>query len=131
MSSNIDITNAELVILNVLWDSSPQLSAEIVATIQKDNDWHERTIKTLLSRLVKKGAVDFHKSGRAYHYFPLVDQQDYQTRVSSSIIDRLFSGRISGLVSGFAQQRDLSRDDVESLKRIIAEWEEQQESGND
>ncbi|RUO66978.1 BlaI/MecI/CopY family transcriptional regulator [Idiomarina ramblicola] len=131
MNSNIDISNAELTILKVLWESSPRLSADIVIDVQKTHDWHEKTIKTLLSRLVKKGAVDFEKSGRAYCYSPRVNQQDYQKRVSSTLVDRLFSGRLSGLVSGFAQQRDLSRDDVESLKRIIAEWEEQQEQNND
>ncbi len=122
MASTIDISNAELIILNALWQSSPQLSADIVKGIQKDNDWHEKTIKTLLGRLVKKSAVDFDKAGRVYHYYPLVDQQDYQQRVSLSIVDRLFSGRISDLVSGFAQQRQLSHDDVESLKQIIADW---------
>ncbi|RUO79970.1 transcriptional regulator [Idiomarina tyrosinivorans] len=131
MPSNIDISNAELEILNVLWESSPQFSADIVKTVQQTNDWHEKTIKTLLSRLVNKGAIDFHKSGRAYRYFPLVDQKDYQTKVSSTIVDRLFSGRLSGLVSGFAQQRNLSREDVESLKRIIADWEQQQEQSDD
>lgn len=131
MPSTIDISNAELVILNVLWQSSPQRSAEIVKAIQKDNDWHEKTIKTLLGRLVKKGAVDFHKAGRAYHYYPLVEQHDYQQQVSSTIVDRLFSGRISTLVSGFAQQRELSHDDVESLKQIIADWEQQQGKDND
>ena len=97
MASTIDISNAELIILNALWQSSPQLSADIVKGIQKDNDWHEKTIKTLLGRLVKKSAVDFDKAGREYHYYPLVDQQDYQQRVSLSIVDRLFSGRISDL----------------------------------
>lgn len=131
MPKTIDITNAELAILHVLWASSPQLSADIVNKVQQNNDWHEKTIKTLLSRLVKKGAVDFNKSGRAYQYYPLVDQQNYQQHVSSTIVDRLFSGRVSGLVSGFAKQRDLSQEDVESLKKIIADWEQQKGPGND
>lgn len=131
MSSTIDISNAELVVLDVLWNDAPLLSADIVSEVKKTNDWHDKTIKTLLSRLVKKGAIDYQQVGRAYRYFPLVQQADYQQRVSSSVVDRLFSGKVSGLVSGFAQQRDLSQEDVDSLKDIIAQWEKRQESNND
>ena len=131
MKQSADISNSELVILKALWTSSPLLSADIVADVQRSEDWHEKTIKTLLNRLVKKGAVDFQKSGRAYQYFPLIKQAEYQQRVSSSIIDKLFSGRVAGLVTGFAEQRKLSRDDVDSLKQIIAQWEQQQERDDD
>lgn len=131
MKQSADISNSELVILKALWTSSPLLSADIVADVQRSEDWHEKTIKTLLNRLVKKGAVDFQKSGRAYQYFPLIKQAEYQQQVSSSIVDKLFSGRVAGLVTGFAEQRELSRDDVDSLKQIIAQWEQQQERDDD
>lgn len=126
MATPTDITNAELIILKVLWESSPLLSADIVSRVQRHEDWHEKTIKTLLNRLVKKQAVSFEKSGRAYQYFPAIKKAEYQQAISSRLIDKVFSGRISSLVSGFAQHRNLSNEDVASLKQIIAEWEQQE-----
>lgn len=124
MANSIDISNAELVILKVLWQQSPLLSADVVTQVQRTESWHEKTIKTLLNRLVKKHAIDFHKEGRAYLYFPRVSEHDYQKQVSSSVVDRVFSGRVSGLVAGFAEQRSLTAEDVDSLKSLIASWEQ-------
>ncbi|RTE86596.1 MULTISPECIES: BlaI/MecI/CopY family transcriptional regulator [Gammaproteobacteria] len=131
MTKANDISNAELTILKVLWKSSPIRSAEVVAQVQEVEAWHEKTVKTLLNRLVKKGAVSFEKEGRSYSYFPLIAEQDYQKQMSTSLVDRVFSGKISGLVSGFAEQRNLDAEDIESLKQLIDAWEEKQDGKPD
>lgn len=130
MSVAVDVSNAELVVLKVLWQSAPQQSAEIVRQVQQKENWHEKTIKTLISRLVKKNAVGFNKTGRAYEYYPLIKQADYQRQVSTNLINKAFSGRLSGLVAGFAEQGELSKEEVDSLKAIIEQWEEQQGGGD-
>ena len=128
MTEPVEISNAELVILNVLWQQAPLLSADIVLRVQQQEDWHEKTIKTLLNRLVKKGALSFEKDGRAYRYSPILAQQDYQQRAGSKLINNLFAGSVAGLVAGFAQQGQLSDQDVAQLKAIIAEWEQQEDT---
>ncbi|WP_369742794.1 BlaI/MecI/CopY family transcriptional regulator [Pseudidiomarina sp. PP-1MA] len=128
MTEPVEISNAELVILNVLWQQAPLLSADIVLRVQQQEDWHEKTIKTLLNRLVKKGALSFEKDGRAYRYSPILAQRDYQQRAGSKLINNLFAGSVAGLVAGFAQQGQLSDQDVAQLKAIIAEWEQQEDS---
>jgi predicted transcriptional regulator len=75
---------------------------------------------------VAKQAIGFDKDGRAYRYYPLVAQTDYQQKESRSFIDKVFGGRLAPLVAGFAGQKQLSADDIAELKQVIAQWEQEQ-----
>ena len=121
-----EISQAELEVLKVLWAKSPQSANEVVAVLADASEWHEKTVKTLLNRLVAKAAVGFEKDGRAYLYYPLVLQADYQQKESQSFIQRVLSGRITPLVAGFAKQQKLDASDVAEPKQLIADWEKDQ-----
>lgn len=125
----IEISNAELSVMQVLWQQRQPLSAnDVVTALGNAKDWHEKTVKTLLNRLVSKGALGYEKDGRAYQYFPLIAEQDYQLEQSRSFVERIFSGRIAPLVAGFASQKKLTEDDVAQLKQLISEWEQEQKN---
>ncbi|MBW8184221.1 BlaI/MecI/CopY family transcriptional regulator [Shewanella nanhaiensis] len=120
-----EISNSELAVLNLLWHSSPMSSSEVVAQLDKSKQWHEKTVKTLLNRLVKKEAIGFEKQGRSYLYHPLIDQGEFQLKESQSFIERVFSGKLTPLVAGFAKENKLSSDDIAELKQLIDNWEEE------
>ncbi|MDP5144095.1 BlaI/MecI/CopY family transcriptional regulator [Rheinheimera baltica] len=122
----IEISNAELSVMQVVWQRQPISANDVIAGLGDDNDWHEKTVKTLLNRLVSKGALGFNKDGRAYLYYPLITEQDYQLQQSRSFVDRLFAGKVAPLVAGFASQNKLKPDDVQQLKQLIADWEQEQ-----
>ncbi|MFD2167818.1 BlaI/MecI/CopY family transcriptional regulator [Thalassotalea euphylliae] len=118
-----DISNAELEVLGVLWQKNPISANDIIEQLNQEREWHEKTVKTLLNRLVKKGAIGFEKEQRRYLYFPLIEQAKYQEQASESLIQRLFSGRVSPLVAGFAKHNQLQKEDIDSLKQLIQDWE--------
>ncbi|MPY23385.1 BlaI/MecI/CopY family transcriptional regulator [Shewanella psychropiezotolerans] len=120
-----EISNSELAVLNILWESSPISSNEVVKKLADSNEWHEKTVKTLLNRLVKKQAIGFQKKGRGYLYSPLINQSEYQIKESQSFVERMFSGRIAPLVAGFAKENKLSAEDVAELKTLIDNWQEE------
>lgn len=119
----VDISKAEFEVLEVLWQEHPAAAADIVARLNEKKIWHEKTVKTLLNRLVKKQAVSFVKEQRRYLYSPLFEREQYTQQASKSLVERLFSGEISPLVAGFAKNKTLKRDDVEALKSLIDQWE--------
>ncbi|MGS0674879.1 BlaI/MecI/CopY family transcriptional regulator [Shewanella sp. 0m-4] len=123
-----EISNAELCVLNILWQSSPMSANDVISELSRSNDWHEKTVKTLLNRLVKKQAIGFDKQGRSYLYFPLIEQSEYQLKESESFIERLFSGRVAPLVAGFAKQNKLSAEDVAELQQLIDTWQKDNKS---
>ncbi|MFC3094118.1 BlaI/MecI/CopY family transcriptional regulator [Alteromonas sediminis] len=120
----MDISKTELDVMQVIWDNAPATAEEIIQRLNKDKEWHEKTVKTLLNRLVKKGALSFNKVGRVYEYYPLVSQQTYQEEETQSFIQRLFRGRLSPLVAGFAKKEELSKEDIAALKKLIEQWEQ-------
>lgn len=121
--TEVEISKAEFDVLNAIWQGHPCSANDIIQRLDNDKDWHEKTVKTLLGRLVKKQAIAFEKDNRRYLYYPLLEKQAYQLTESKSLLDRLFGGKVSPLVANFAQQQNLQKDDIEDLKKLIADWE--------
>ncbi len=119
-----DISNAEFEVLDALWDDYPATSNDIIARLRHQKDWHDKTVKTLLGRLVKKGVLDYEKQQRQYLYRPLIAREDYTKKETTSFVSRLFKGKVAPLVAGFANQNSLSKQDVDELKALIEQWEQ-------
>jgi predicted transcriptional regulator len=115
----MQISEAESVVLEVLWQRSPQTAEEIIAALAGKQDWAEATIKSLVNRLLTKGAIHADKDGRRYRYRPALARDDYVLTESAGLIDRLFGGRVAPLVQHFAERRKLSKRDIAELKRLI------------
>ena len=115
------ISTAESLVMEALWRSSPRTAEQIAAEVASGQDWTEATVKSLLNRLLTKGAVAADKDGRRYLYRPLLARSDYVHAESRGLVDRLFEGRLAPLVAHFSQRERLSADDVAELKRLIEE----------
>lgn len=116
---SLQITPAELEIMKVLWKQPGIGAAEIVDALEGEQDWSPRTVKTLLSRLVEKGALKTEADGRRYLYQPTVDEQAYQNKEAGRLIDKLFGGRAAPLVAQLADARGLSDEDIEELEALL------------
>ncbi|MBB3118781.1 BlaI/MecI/CopY family transcriptional regulator [Pseudoduganella violacea] len=123
MKEKIAISEAESVVMKVLWQRHPLTAEEIVAELLGRQDWQESTIKTLLSRLLKKGAIRAEQEGRRYLYAPVLQQEAWQLSESTGMLERLFDGRVAPLVAHFSKHRKLSSKDIAELKRLIDEME--------
>ncbi len=117
------ISPAESVVMELLWRKHPQSAEDIVVALEGKQPWQEATIKTLLNRLLKKGAVAAIKDERRYLYEPRIERSEYLFAESSSMIDRLFGGRVAPLIAHFSEHRKLSKKDLDELKRLIEEMQ--------
>ena len=115
------ISDAESLVMEVLWEKNPATSDDVVAELSKTTDWQEPTIKTLLNRLLKKRAIAAVRDGRRYLYRPLLKREDYVDAASTTLLDRLFGGRVAPLVAHFSDRRKLTKKDIAELKRLIEE----------
>lgn len=115
----IAISDAESRVMEALWQQSPLTSEQIVAAIQSNSDWHEKTIRTLLNRLLGKGAVEATPDGRRYLYRPLLTRAQWQSQESHSLLDRVFGGRVAPLLAHFSQHEKLSAKDVAELRKLL------------
>jgi BlaI family transcriptional regulator, penicillinase repressor len=119
------ISDAESHVMEVLWQSSAPLVAEqIVDALSRTQDWQAATVKTLLNRLLKKGAIAAQKDGRRFLYHAVLQRDDWLAAESSGLLDRLFGGRVAPLVACFGNRRNLSRADIQELRKLIDEFDD-------
>ncbi|GHC00124.1 BlaI/MecI/CopY family transcriptional regulator [Thermomonas carbonis] len=120
----MQVSEAESVVMEVLWLRSPLAAEDIVSTLADSRDWQEPTIKTLLNRLLNKGAIAAEKDGRRYLYSPLLKRADWLMQESRGLLDRLFDGRVAPLVAHFSEHRKLSRKDIADLRKLLEELDD-------
>jgi BlaI family penicillinase repressor len=114
------ISEAEWEVMKVLWQEAPLPASTIIERVSPDGrPWHPNTVKTLLSRLVRKRAVGFRRAGRAYAYRPLVSEADCAVAASESFLERVFGGSLTPLVAQFIQRRRLSAQEIAELRRVL------------
>ena len=113
------ISNAESQIMEALWNRAPLTAEEIKAEVQTPQGWSDGTVKSLLNRLLQKGAMAARREGRRYYYSPVLSREDYLNHESRGLLDRLFGGQVSTLVSHFSETEQLSSDDISELKKLI------------
>lgn len=118
----IAISDAESLVMDVLWRGRAGMPAEdVIAALVSEQSWQEATIKTLLNRLLKKGAISASKDGRRYLYTAVLKREQWVSKESTSMLERLFGGRVAPLVAHFGKQRQLSAADIAELKKLVEE----------
>ena len=85
------ISDAEALVMEVLWREHP-LGADEVLELSAQTGWAEPTVKTLLNRLLNKGAIQARKEGRRYLYTPVLAREDWVGQQSAGMLERLFGG---------------------------------------
>jgi BlaI family penicillinase repressor len=117
------ISEAEWEVMKVIWDQPPMTAGEIVERLSYQKDWNHRTIKTLLSRLVKKGALVYEAEGNRYLYQAKIRKEDIIRRESQSFLNRVFDGVTVPMLAHFVKTAKMSPDEIQQLKQILAEKE--------
>lgn len=120
------ISDAEWTVIKVLWEEGALPSSQIVRELKKSTKWNPKTIHTLLSRLVEKGAVRAEKEeGSAFYlYSPLVSEDECVKEETQSFLEKVYDGSFRLLVSKFVADQKLSEQEIEELKRILDEGKE-------
>lgn len=115
------ISEAELHVMEALWDRHPATSEELAETLLPRQDWQLATLKTLINRLLGKGAIAAEREGRRYLYSPVLQREEWLRSQSQHFLERCFGGRLSALVAHFAEERPLSDEDRRALKALLKE----------
>lgn len=119
MDRDTRLSDAELELMAVLWARSPLAASEVIAAAPSERDWSATTVKTMLARLVEKGALETKADGRRFLYSPTVGRDSIAADQAGRLVDRLFGGRLSPLVAQLAARRDLSEDDIAELEALV------------
>lgn len=113
------ISEGEHAVMEVLWAESPLTATEVAQRISPARGWSERTVKTMLGRLLTKGVLVHEEDGRRYLYRPAVARAAYAVRETRRLVDRLFGGRAAPLVAHLAANEGLTDQDIADLEALL------------
>lgn len=122
MERQISISESEWQVMKIIWSNSPQTLPEILERL-RETGWSKTTIQTYLARLVKKGALSTKRQGKGYLYYPAVSRSECQLAESRDFLSRVYDGSLSKMVMGFVRSGDLSQEELNELKNLIARQE--------
>jgi len=119
MSKQPRISESEWELMKICWSRTPVTAQEMIDALAARDDWHPKTVKTLLNRLVKKGALGFKKDGRAYLYHPLVAEKDCISAESKSFLERVFGGSLKPMLAHFVEHGRLEPQEIAEIKKLL------------
>lgn len=113
------ISESEWLVMRVLWSKSPIAAQEVFEQLDGKTKWKPKTVKTLIDRLVNKGAVKYEKDGRRYLYYPAVGWDECVTTERRSFVQRVYGGITRPMLAAFLEDAELSVEDISELKQIL------------
>ena len=120
---NINLSEGEWKLMNVLWNSAPSSLSFIVSALEKDTGWTKSTVFVMLKRLISKKAVAVDQSQKVQLYTPIVSKEDCAVHETESFLSKVYNGSVGLMVSSLAGQKALSKGEIEDIRRILDEAE--------
>jgi len=125
MNKSPRISESEWLVMRVLWSKSPQAAQEVFEQLDGKTKWKPKTVKTLIDRLVRKGAVKYQKDGRRYRYYPAVAEAQCVATERRSFVRRVYGGTVKPMLAAFLEDAELSAEDISELKKILEQKAEE------
>ncbi len=117
---NLRITDAEWDVMEAVWQADDQTAGEVIAKVQASRDWNHRTVRTLLARLVEKGAVEVRIDGNKHLYRAAVSKQECVRSAVKSFSERFFSGDVKSLLMHFVENEGISKEELEDIQQSLS-----------
>lgn len=113
------ITDSEYAIMKVLWHNDKKMTVGDVCARLTGKEWTPSTVSTLMQRLAKKEVIGFEKKGKAHYYFPLMKKDEYSVNETRSLIKKLYDGSLKNLVASLAENKAISKDEIDDLREMF------------
>ncbi len=113
------ISDAEWRVMRIVWQHRAMMAAEVIEALAPETDWNHRTIRTLLGRLVEKGALKTEQEGNRYVYRPNVTQKRCVREETQSFVEKVFDGDAAELLVHFVQNEEIPPAQIDELKRLL------------
>jgi BlaI family penicillinase repressor len=116
----LQISDAEWAVMEPIWAAGACTAADVIRELRPTRDWNHSTIRTLLARLVEKGALAYEVDGSRYIYRAAVSRQRCVRHEGRSFLEKAFGGDVAALVAHFVADAPLDRDQLEQLRQLLA-----------
>lgn len=123
--SSYRLGDMQLKIMKVLWERAEASVADVHHVLGADTEPAYTTVATMLRKMELRGLVRHRSEGRRFLYRAAVPPEAVTRSMADDILERLFEGSLSDLLSHLLETRDVSRAELDALERLIAERKQQ------
>ena len=127
----VSISEAEWAVMELLWQSSPQSSADLSGALEKTRRWKRATVMTLLGRLIAKGVIVTEGEGRRWQYLPAVPRERCIAQETRGFLDRLFKGALLPMVAHCIEHQKLTPRELSELHALLNQTKRKSGSSSD
>lgn len=120
INSEIRLGRLELQIMNVVWDRGKATVHDVKNALSRRKSAYS-TILTMMRKLEAKGYLEHEVDGRTYVYRPLISQQAVRQGVLGDLVERLFEGSTSLLLTSLVEQNRISENELCEIRKLIEE----------
>jgi len=121
MARALQISDAEWDVMEPIWAAGASTAADVIRELRATHDWNHSTIRTLLARLVEKGALAYDVAGSRYIYRAAISRQRCVRQEGRSFLEKAFGGDVAALLAHFVAEASLDVDQIEQLRRLLAQ----------
>ncbi len=121
-SKSTRISDAEWQVMNVIWNQGKTTSRDIIRQLEKETNWSEMTIRTLIGRLVKKKVAGYEidkNDKRIYYYYPIIEREQCIKEETNIFLKKFYDGALSSMLSSFVKKDQLTREEMDELINIL------------
>ena len=119
MSRVVQISDSEWDVMEPIWDAGSCRASDVIGRLRATHDWNHSTIRTLLARLVEKGALTYEVDGSRYIYHAAVTREQCVRQKSQTFLQKAFSGDVGALVAHFVSEATLDQKQIEQLRQLL------------
>ena len=120
---NVELTEAEWSVIKAVWETEPCTAPAIQEKLFKPTGWHYSTVRTLMDRMVAKGVLKAKKEGKLTIYQSAVTREQAQRGELFYALKHAFNGALTPMVQCLLDTKEISREELVELKKIIAAHE--------
>lgn len=124
---NMNITEAEQKILNLLWEEGSLSTMQITERLEGETRWSKHAVISFLKRMETKGLVSYEERGRAKYYTPLVKREAVAGAERDSFLQKFYHGKLGLMVSAMAEEHSLSQNDIRDLRALLERLQTEEE----
>ena len=125
MQEKYNITDAELEIMQVLWKKKQCNLTTIIEELSNNEEKNKNTIKTLIHRLIQKGAIESQKvNNKEVEYIPKINEKKFIAKESNSFLNKFFNGNTEKLLLNFVENKKVTKNELQKLIDILEQDEE-------
>lgn len=119
----IKLTDAEWVVLQVLWAEGPCTLGEAVSALKPTRHWRRNTVHTYLTRMEAKGLVSIDRTGEPHRYSPAVERESCARQARSNLLETVYGGAAGDLIAAFLKETQITPEERDRLRKLLDEME--------